>query len=390
MKTGKLIKELQFDSTTIKHISITNEVAELLLLGKEESNQIALEYYSDIEDAEFEAIEEEDALKIELSVGKLIMNAPSNIFLEISNVSGPCKIRDFQKGGDIDSEAGPLKMDGIKEGNWNLDIENAPLDMRIDGSLENLSISSENGPVKVSLKNVHHGDYSISSDNGPVKIIIDKVNDLSINVESKNTPMLSRINLPKADGKYVVGKGTAEVNIETEYGPIMLVSDDVSYRESKAKNDYREEKLRILKMVESNKITVEEGMRLLNTISDKEKKESDENFGLPKVIFVSCFATNDPVPKWSISVPIRLFHGQKSVASLLGIDINTKQSRYSKRIPFIDMELGDFLPNKIFGNCETSGIDWLEIEEKYSVQGNFIFHKLTAENEEIVVEIKGD
>jgi hypothetical protein len=54
------------------------------------------------------------------------------------------------------------------------------------------------------------------------------------------------------------------------------------------------------------------------------------------------------------------------------------------------MELGDFLPNKIFGNCETSGIDWLEIEEKYAVQGSFVFQKITSENEEIVVEIKGD
>jgi hypothetical protein len=389
MKSYNLNKEMRFDLSQVNGLEIINESAEIDIVGVEDAEAIDIEFSFDEDDSNIRI--ESGVLKIDAEAGRLNIKVPEDIKIDLSTESGRVFLKSLKSAGSIVSASGPVRIETLKGGSWSFSLENAPLVGSIVNSIENLSIVSENGPIKLIFKGIDRGNYSISTENAPVRILLDRDNDISISVESENKRFVDRIRIPLSDGRFVLGKGTAALSITTEFGPIKIDTDEGITGEARARSDFREEKLRILRMVEAGTISVDEGMKLLNAIGEKEKRSSEGSFGSPKAISVSYFNKENPNdPEWQFSVPIKIFQGQRSFASFLGLGFGTKQSRYSKRRSITDIDLSDIIPTKMFGTFNSNGLSFEDIEDRFSTGGDFILASVESETDKIVVEIKGD
>lgn len=226
MFVTKLIDKKEFGIENINQISIKNISADLNLIGKDDTDKISLELYSENEKAAIKVFSQDRILNISVHIGVLIVNAPSNINVRIISEVGHNKIRTFKNGGYIKSKAGYVKIDDLKKGDWEIEVESSPIMMHIDDNLEKLSVKSINGPVNVDFINVNSGTYSIYSENAPLYANFKKSCDVSLDIKTKNQNMIYKIDLPKEKDKYIIGKGTAEISISTKIGPIRVLKEE--------------------------------------------------------------------------------------------------------------------------------------------------------------------
>ncbi|MBN1233781.1 MAG: hypothetical protein JXA60_10550 [Candidatus Coatesbacteria bacterium] len=226
MFVSKLIEKKEFDVENINQISIKNISADLNLLGKADSDKISLELYSENEKAVIKVFNQDSTLNITVHIGVLIVNAPSNLNIRIISEVGHNKIKAFENGGYIKSKAGYVKIDGIRKGDWEIEVDSSPLMMYLDDNLEKLSVKSVNGPLNIDFININSGIYSIFSENAPLYANFKKLCDVSLDVKTKNQNMIYKIDLPKEKDKYIIGKGTAEMFFSTKIGPIRVLKEE--------------------------------------------------------------------------------------------------------------------------------------------------------------------